>query len=171
MKEKRTSAMTEGRSRTRMNSADLMILLLCIICVAGMVLRFGVIEKIENEATAQTATVTVLIEGISSTNRDYLVLGEDIYFTDSDRKFGSVSSILSVAPSPVYEYSDDGNIEQMNSVNGRVDIRAVLSAKGTMTEAGFLLDGTTYVAPNMTLSLNTAKLSVVATVIDINIVE
>jgi hypothetical protein len=52
-----------------------------------------------------------------------------------------------------------------------VDIRAVLSVKGTMTESGFMLDGTTYVAPNMTLSLNTAKLSVVATVIDITIVE
>ena len=171
MKEKRTSTKPEGKARARMNSADLMILMLCIVCIAGMVLRFGVIEKIENEANAQAATVTVLIEGVSSSNKDYLVLGDDIYFSDSAKKFGSVSSIFSVAPSPVYEYGDDGSIEQMNSVNGRVDIRAVLSAKGIMTESGFLLDGTTYVAPNMTLSLNTSKLSVVATVIDISVVD
>ena len=169
MREKKTSA--GAMSRARLNSADLMILMLCIVCIAGMVLRFGMIEKIEKEANAQAATVTVLIEGVSSTSRDYLVLGDDVFFGKNLEKFGSVSSILSVAPSPVYVHGDDGSITQMNSVNGRVDIRAVLSVNGTMTESGFLLGGTTYIAPNMILSLKNEKLSVNATIIDVKIVE
>ncbi len=171
MKEKNTAPKTEKKAPARMNSADLMILMLCIVCIVGMVLRFGVLEKIENEANADAAAVTVLIEGVSSTSKDLLALRDNVYIGDGSPITGSVSSILSVAPSPVYEYGDDGSITQMNSVNGKVDIRAVLSVNGRMSESGFLLEGTTYIAPNMTLSLKTEKLSVIATVIDVTVME
>ncbi len=155
----------------RINSADVMILILCIICIGGMVLRLGVMDKIEHDATAKAATVSVLIEGISSTSRNCLVEGDDVYFSKSGARLGTVSSILSVTPSIVYEPSDDGTLTQHQSVDGKIDVRAVLSVEGSMTESGFLLDGTTYIAPNMAIPIKTAGLSVTVLVTDIAVVN
>lgn len=161
----------EKKDARRINSADVFVILLCIVCIIGMVLRFGVLETIENNAKSQGATMTVLIEGISSSSKDYLTAGDIVYMAEDGNKIGSLSSVLSVTPSVFYEYSDDGSINEKQSVNGRVDIRAVITIEGSMTEAGFLLDGTTYVAPNMRLSICTSSFSVTALITDITVVE
>ena len=162
---------TEKRSGRRINSADGFVVLLCLVCIVGMVLRFGVLDAIEYNATHEAATVTVLIEGVSETSRGYIAGGDEVFLKGSGMRLGTVSSIVSVTPSNYFDYSDDGSINQMQSVNGRVDIRAVITVDGSMTESGFLLDGTTYIAPNMMLSLYTASLSVSALVVDLTPIE
>lgn len=171
MNKKVGSKVTEKKTVGRINSADVMVLLLCIVCIIGLVLRFGVLNTIETNATSEAASVTVLIEGIAGTSKDYILLGDEIYLSESGARLGTVSSILSVSPSSYYEYRDDGSINQMQSVNGRIDVRVVISVQGCMTEAGFLLDGTTYIAPNMTLSLNSSTLSAVALITDVQTAE
>ena len=171
MEKKMNSNRPEQRTAARFNSADVMVLLLCVVCIVGLVLRFGVLNTIETNATSEAATVTVLIEGIAGTSKDYILPGDEIYLSESGARFGTVSSILSVSPSSYSEYRDDGSINQMQSVNGRIDVRVVISVEGCMTESGFLLDGTTYIAPNMTLSLNSSSLSVTALITDLQTAE
>ena len=161
----------EKKTTGRINLADVMVLLLCVVCIVGLVLRFGVLNTIETNATSEAASVTVLIEDIAGTSKDYILLGDEVYLSESGLRFGTVSSILSVSPSSYYEYRDDGSINQMQSVNGRIDVRVVISVEGCMTESGFLLDGTTYIAPNMTLSLNSSSLSVTALITDLQTAE
>lgn len=161
----------EKKDARRLNSADVFVILLCIVCIIGIVLRFGVLETIENNSRSEAATLTVLIEGISSTSKDYFVSGDTVYLTDRDMRLGTLGSIVSVTPSTYYEYAQDGSIVEMQSVNGRIDVRAVISIEGCLTDSGFLLDGTTYIAPNMTLSINTYSVSVTALVTDIAVVK
>ena len=161
----------EKKGARHINSADVFVILLCVVCIIGMVLRFGVVETIENNAKNEAATLTVLIEGISSTSKDYISSGDEVFISENGMKLGTVSSILSVTPTSYYEYKDDGSIDQLQSVNGRVDVRAVISIEGSSTEAGFMLDGKTYIAPNMTLSVNTSSISVTALVTNLELIE
>ena len=170
MREFRNTPQTEKKKRARLNSADLMIFLLCVLCIAGMVLRFVVIDKIEKDASSQSATVTMMIEGVSETSREYLSESAQVYLEDGTTVFGTVSTVSST-PSPVYVYEDDGTITRMDSVNGRVDIKVELSVSGAMTESGFMLGGTTYIAPNMTLPVKTSMLTVSGTILDISVAQ
>ncbi len=169
MRERKNAPAVE-KKRARLNSADLMIFLLCVLCIAGMVFRFVVVDKIEKDAAAQSATVTMLIEGVSETSREYFSDSAEFYLEDGTTVLGTVSTVSS-SPSPVYIYEEDGTITKMDSVNGRVDIKVELSVSGVMSESGFMLGGTTYIAPNMTLPIKTSMLSVSALIMDIKIIE
>ena len=166
----RKKATVNKEKRARLNSADVMIFLLCVLCIAGMVFRFVALDKIENEATAQTATVALSIEGISDTSVPYLSSGTEMYLEDGTTVLGSINSVVAT-PSIVHVCQDDGTIVSMESVNGKLDIRIELAVSGVMTEAGFMLGGTTYIAPNMTLPVKTSALSVSTTVMDVKIAE
>ena len=51
MSRKKTKTKLENTTGKRINAADITIILLVIVFIVGMVLRFGVMDKIENRAT------------------------------------------------------------------------------------------------------------------------
>ena len=167
MKRKRNRTNTDKTVGRRINSADVMILLLFVACIAAMVMRFGLVERIEHRANAQNVNVSFLIEGVSGTSAQYLHIGDEVYLADNDMKAGRISGVSAAEPSVVYVYADDGSILQKQAVDGRVDIRGTLTMSGTLTESGFMLDGTTYIAPNMTLQIKTQYISVSMLITDI----
>ena len=170
MREGASTQSTEKKKRARFNSADVMIFLLCVLCIAGMVFRFVLIDKIENDAASQSAAVTVLIEGVSETSRQYLTDGTTVYLEDGTTVLGTVSAVTAT-PSPVYIYEDDGTITKMDSVDGRIDIKVQISALGSLTEQGFMLGGTRYIVPNMTLPVKTSMLDVSVLIMDVSIAQ
>ena len=170
MRARRNTPATEKKKRARLNSADIMIFLLCVVCIAGLVLRFVVLDKIESNASAQSATVTMLIEGVSDTSREYLSESARMYLEDGTTLLGTVRTV-SATPSPVYIYEDDGSITRMDSVNGKVDIRIELDVSGVNSESGFMLGGTVYIAPNMSLPVKTSTLAVTGLITDITVSE
>lgn len=161
----------EKATGRRINSADIMIVLLFIVFVAGIILRFGLIEKVDKRAVDKTATVSFVIEGVSSSSVDFLSVGDEVAFSDGGMKIGQISSIDSAEPSIVYYHSDDGSIISYPSVDGKVDIKGTITVKGSLTDEGFMLDGTTYISPNMTLWTNTSKISVSMLVTNIEVNE
>ena len=162
---------SETSAGSRINSVDIMVILLCIVCIAGMVFRFGMIENVELSATKHTVTVSYVIEGISDTSVEYLSQGDEVFFSDDKGKIGTLSSTPTSSPSIVYVYGDDGSITQKASANGKVDVKGTFTAYGEMTDSGFMLNGTTYIAPNMTISIETQNIALSMLIVDISIVE
>ena len=76
MSRKKTKTKLENTTGKRINAADITIILLVIVFIVGMVLRFGVMDKIENRATEKTATVSFIIEGVSAGNAGYITAGD-----------------------------------------------------------------------------------------------
>ncbi len=155
----------------RINAADIMIVLLVIVFIVGMVLRFGLMDKIEQSATEKTASVSFVIEGVSSGSAEYLAVGDKIYIKDSDTELGTVSGVNSPEPCAVYYHADDGSILSYSSVDGKVNISGTITVFGSMTEQGFMLGGTKYIAPNMSLWVQSTKLSVNMLVTNIEVTE
>ncbi len=161
----------ENATGKRINAADIMMILLFVICIAGMVLRFGFMDKIEQRASDKQATVSFIIEGVSNTSAAYLEAGDIVYFSDGEMLIGDVASVNTPEPCTVYYHTDDGSIMSYPSVDGKVNISGTLSVKGSLTERGFLLDGTTYIAPNMNLWVKSQKISVSMLITNIEVTE
>ena len=161
----------EQTTGKRINAADIMIVFLVIVFIAGMVLRFGVLDKIERRANDKSATVSFVIEGISATSAEYITVGDKMYISDGNVELGEVASVGLPEPSVVYYHSDDGSILSYSSVDGKVNISGSLTVKGSMTEQGFLLGGTSYIAPNMSLLVQSGKISVSILVTNIEVAE
>ena len=153
---------------TKINSADVMIILLCLVCIAAMIFRFGFIEQVEYSATKDNVNISFVIEGISEGNVEYIKNGDELWLSDANVPLGTLSSITGILPSTEYVYGDDGTITQKQSVNGKVDLRGIISAQGEMTNSGFMLNGTEYISPNMTVAIHTKTLSVYLTILDIS---
>ena len=117
MKRKRNRTNTEKTVGRRINSADVMILFLFVACIAAMVMRFGLVERIEHRANAQNVNVSFLIEGVSGTSAQYLHIGDEVYLADNDMKAGRISGVSATEPSVVYVYADDGSILQKQAVD------------------------------------------------------
>lgn len=161
----------ERATGRRINSADVMIVLLFIVCIVGMVLRFGLMEKIEQRAADQTVTVSFVIEGVSSTSADYISVGDEVYFSENDAKVGKIVSINDPEPSVIYYHGEEGSIVSYQSVDGKINLKGSMTMKGSMTDAGFMLDGTTYIAPNMTLWVKTQNITVSMLVTSVEVAQ
>lgn len=161
----------ERATGRRINSADVMIILLFVVCIVGMVLRFGLMEKIEQRAADQTVTVNFVIEGVSSSSAEYIGAGDDVFFSEGEAYVGRVASVNAPEPSTVYYHGEDGSVVSYNSVDGKIDIKGSMTMKGSMTDAGFMLDGTTYIAPNMTLWVKTQNITVSMLVTSIEVTQ
>lgn len=171
MSRKKERAKLENTTGKRINAADITIILLVILFIVGMVLRFGVMDKIENRATEKTATVSFLIEGVSAGNAGYITAGDKMYISDSGMEMGVVASVAEPEPSTVYYHTDDGKIISYPSVDGKINIRGTMTVKGSLDEQGFFLGGTNYVAPNMSLYVHSEKISVNMLITNIEVTE
>ena len=166
------------REKRRANSADVMIVLLFVLAVAGMVLRFGFLERIEQRAVSTEATVSVLIEGISKSSADLIKEGDMLRFSDSGEEIGVISTPV-IESSELIFYTDNGEIMVVPSVveidnaeaDDKVNVRLQITVKGEMTESGFMLNSKVYIAPNKTLYAETDALATSMTVVNISVVE
>ena len=175
---KKENAKKNKADKKSTNVADVMIVLLCILAIAGMVLRFGFLEKIEQRAHDTEATVSVLIEDISKSSADMLCDGDVLRFSESGDEIGLIKS-PNIKAAIYYFYTNDGQVvakpstDDVENAEGdvKVNVEMQLSVKGEMTEKGFMLNSTKYIAPNMTLYTETEGLSVSMTVMNIVISE
>ncbi len=171
MKHIKNKTKLERTTGRRINSIDIMIFFLVIVFVLGMVLRFGVLDEIQHKAAEKNATLSFIIEGVSEGNFDYIGTGDKMFLSDSSEELGSIQSLNAPEPYSVYYKADDASILSLPSVDGKVNISGTLTVKGSLTDKGFLLNGTTYIAPNMNLYVNSSKISVSMLITNIEINE
>ena len=151
------------KNRMRLNIIDFLIIIVLIGAVVGIAMRFGLVEKVTNQAGMTQARISFLIRDINEGSLDYFGIGDNFYDKDHDCVFGVLES-RQFMYSEAFIANERGEIIRTNLENKRYDVRGAVTAAGTFTDDGFLLDGVNYLAPGSTLHVQSRDLDVILTV-------
>ena len=172
--ENRNSRPNESR-RGRFNVIDALIILLVLLCIAGVIYRFNVIDGIGISDVNKEYRIYFEIEDIRNTSVGSLVPGDAVRLASTGEKIGTFDEIVQNIPA-LATYNEEGKgiyYPPENDENKfdetRYYVTGYMSVKGRMTDTGFLLNGKTYIASNSTMNILTEHISVTIKVI--NVVE
>lgn len=153
--------MTEKANRTekkRGNVIDALILVLIVIIVLGVVFRADLIRSIRLALRDDTVSVSFLATGLTRNAGTAFSDGESFRIASDGTPFGTVSGTPTVVPAEQFSEDADGLLVRVESPDGiNVDLRGTVIATGAFTGDIFLLNGTTPLAPGMTLRISSER--------------
>lgn len=158
--------------KSRFNVMDAFIILIILLCIASLVYRYGLIDRIGVSNNLEEYQIQFKIENISSNSKNAIIEGDVITLTGTDEKIGTMDKLTSTTPAiamyadkdtPVF-YPEDTD----NPGNTRYEVNGSISVKGMMSDKGFMLNGKTYVAPNSELKISTEHIETTVKIIGIN---
>lgn len=162
--------------KLRPNVIDFLIVIVIIGAVCGIALRGGVVEKIATNTSSEQARIHFLVEDISGTSYDAFVPGDDFYSKNhgcylgklenpsqmpAEKLIPTLEGGMSASVSPAIDVNDP------NSDSYRVDVRGELVGSGVFSEEGFLVNGSTYIAPGSEFTMESKNVSVTAVIVKI----
>ena len=136
------------KRRFKVNVLDFLILALVAIVIAGAFLR-GNAKQSDTKLVTQTAVLSFKISNVQAASARYFRDGDPVY---SDSLGCAIGTLIgdSVTTSPAVSYAEyGGQIFKTTSALNRVDIYGEILCEGQMSESGFLLGGTQYIAPGV----------------------
>lgn len=137
------------KRKFRVNILDFLILAAVILCIVGAFLRGGA-RQTDEKLETQTAVISFKINNVQSATVKYFTDGDAVYSETLGCDLGTIIGD-SITASPAVGYVEyGGQILKTESDLGRVDIRGSFECAGQMSESGFLVGGTQYIAPGMT---------------------
>ena len=160
MKEQKNNS--NAKRKFRPNVLDFLIVIVIIGAAAGIGIRSGVVEKITSTGNAEPARIYFLAEDINSASYDYFVKGDAFYSNNLGCYIGTLERatpmpaeiLLPTADGQmVVSYSPAVDQNDPNSESYRVDVKGEFISSGLFTPEGFLVNGTTYIAPGSKLPL------------------
>jgi len=155
------------RSKVKIAAVDVLIVLLLILCLAGVCVRIAVGENgLFSGEEKGSYIVSYVIEGEKDEYSSYFSEGCEFYLENGDR-FGALSGNATFTPAKIIGENSRGEAVISYADDGTVDITGTFLVRGTMTESGFLLNSNTYIAPNMTVTVRSSDITSNITVTDI----
>ena len=136
------------KRRFKVNVLDFLILALVAIVIAGAALRANVKQK-DTKLETQTAVISFKVSNVQSVSVKYFHDGDPVW---SDSLGCTIGTLIvdSITSSPAVTYAEHGGaIVKTTSALNRVDICGSVECEGQMSESGFLLGGTQYIAPGV----------------------
>lgn len=155
------------KAKFRFNILDLLILVVILLCIAGALLRGGV-KTTDEKLETQTAVISYFISNVQSASQHCFQEGDPIYSHTLGCDLGHLVGKVQVEPS-VYFVEDDGKIIKTVSDAGRVDIRGQFEAEGKMSESGFAIGGTQYIAPGLSTYAFLPNINVTILITDVTL--
>lgn len=151
--------MSKKERKKRIGALDIVIivLLLAVICVG--VLRFA---REKSVGKLEDYTISLSVSNVSSDYSDYV--DDADYYLKSGEHLGKTEGTPIFSPSFVYVENERGAYIKSYSTDGSVDFKSDVAASGVMTETGFMLNGKTYLAPNMTVEITSGLVSYTAVI-------
>lgn len=134
-------------ARFRLNVIDLLIVLIVLACVVGLVVRFGNVGKFGDEASLKTYDVYFTVSNIAYTTESAFVSGDVVTLAESGVVLGEFAALETILPAEFLARDENGNLISVRYPEStRIDVTGRIVARGVMSENGFLVNGTTYVA-------------------------
>lgn len=153
------------KTKPRFNIIDMLVILVVIACIVGVMLRYGVVDRIAMDTDKNTVKITFLVESVWPYLPMAFESGDDIYMTALNIKVGKLVE-KSTASALGYYNLQDGTVARSYNEK-RVDMTGVIEAKGIMTEEGFMLNGTTYVAAGTGFLMDNKDAQIYATILSV----
>ncbi|MBR6916862.1 MAG: hypothetical protein IKN38_01640 [Clostridia bacterium] len=164
----------DGAVRKRISALDVFVILLMVLCIAGMIVRVSVgREGVMPEGTPKKGSYALSFEisGQRSSLGSELSQGE-VFYSEDGKVFGTLTDQVSVTPAKIYSVDDEGKYilgysSSDGGEGGLVDIRGTMTVEGYQVEYGFLAGGKIFASPNERLTLHTDTSTVTVKVTDV----
>jgi hypothetical protein len=160
--------------KAKFNAIDVLIILLILACIASVVYKAFFAESVAPESDLEEYRIYFKVDDIKSTSVAYFVPGDNVRLTSNDESFGTLESIGQILLA-VGAYNENGgeiyypDVEDQTIYNDtRYSLTGYILVKGVITDKGFLLNGTTYIAPNTELEIVTQHLKTCIKIVSIN---
>lgn len=149
----------------RFNIIDFLIIVAIIGCISGVFLRYDIAAKIGLNRNKDEVEISFIVVRLREGSTEALMEGDTIYWKQNGMEIGK---LISKEVTPAVHYILDENYEFQKRYNDyRYDVRGVISAKGNMTESGFMLNGTQFIAPGKELMIESKNISTTITVTNV----
>jgi hypothetical protein len=146
----------------KFNIIDFFIIVAIVGCVAGVFMRYDLATKIGLNSNKDEVEISFVVVGLREGSTEALVEGDTIYWEQNGMEIGK---LVSKEISEAVHYILDDNYEYQKQYNKiRFDVRGVISSKGNMTDGGFMLNGTQFIAPGKELKIQSKNISTTVTV-------
>lgn len=156
-----------NQQKKRIAAIDVLIILLLMLCIAGVAVRIAVGENgLFSNDEKGSYIISYVIEGEKDEYSNYFTEGREFFFENGE-SFGTLSGNATFTPARIIGENSRGEAVINYATDGSVDITGTFLSRGTMTESGFLLNSNTYLAPNMTVMVVSSDITAEITVTDI----
>ncbi|MBQ8552451.1 MAG: DUF4330 family protein [Clostridia bacterium] len=161
--------------RFKPNIIDLLIVVVVLGAIAGIALRMGVVEKVVANSSIEPARISFLVQDINSDSYNYFNVGDEFYSDTHKCYFGRLEEKPYDLPAEAFIAGADGSLLKAYSPtdpddpskSSRIDVRGKVISSGVFSSEGFLLGGTTYIAPGSKITVKSSNITVSITVTDI----
>ena len=133
--------------KLRFNVIDVIIVLIALSCVIGLILRFGNVGGLSSMENFKTYDVYFSVSNIAYTSEDAFVQGDTVRLVESGAVLGEFAGLESILPAEFFARDESGNLIVVNYPEAtRIDVTGRIVSRGVMSDNGYLLNGTTYIA-------------------------
>ncbi len=151
-----------------LNLIDFVVILLILICVASAVIRVRQIDLFNKNSDLEEYEIYFSVTDIAYLSEDALVIGDTVTLCENEAVLGKLQSIDSVLPSTMYVKDSDGNVLSVNYPEStRIDVTGTVLSLGQMTENGYFLGGTIYIAPGRSYQVQSEHMNFTLEILDI----
>ena len=174
----KNKASANERTRPRFGVLDAVIILLVIIAVVGVYFRYNILDFISSAKNLEDYTISYSIEDIRYTTPNYINVGDEVYFEDSGKHFGTLINAsenmgaLSITPASEYFTTSKAEIVEVfyPDSQSRVDAKGRMTCRGSYSDdGGFLVNGSTFIASGQMVSVKTENVTVTIRIDEISL--
>lgn len=144
--------MSEKR-KIRFNVIDFIILVAVAALIVTVVLRSGVTENFTEREVTDTVEITFISSGIHKNIASAVQAGDVVTISDTGMTVGTVSDIK-VSEYETYT-ADENGLPVKVSDTEHATLRGTIQCRGIMTDEGFLLNGTLFLAAGSSFGFRT----------------
>lgn len=159
------------KNKTRFNGIDLLILILFIGCIAGIIVRYQVVDIVKSTNNQENASISFYVSDIKETSEEFFAEGDKFFIVETGDYLGTLEGGFVFEPAEEFNETANGEYVKSASVSGRSDVRGSLFSSGTFSNEGFLLNNTKYLAPGSTFAMQSGKILVTIVITDIKRAE
>ena len=155
--------MSNVKKKSRFNVIDFIIVVIVICCIAGVIARYNVVNRIVVNANRDEVEISFLVTGISPAISDLINDGDEFYSESSGYNMGTL--VRHNVSDAKLVYSNDRGEPVVGSDATKRDVIGTLRAFGVMSDEGFMLNGTQFLSAgkNLTIQSLDVQLSVIIT--------
>ncbi|MBR6559235.1 MAG: DUF4330 domain-containing protein [Clostridia bacterium] len=144
----------------RFNVIDAVIILVILCAVGSIFVRYNLEENISISGHSESVEIKFLITSLDHSSSDSFKEGDSVFFSSNSKLIGTLTSEKTIIPAEIMLTLSDGSVVKSESPGAeKVDLRGSILSNGVFDEDGsFMLDGNTFIAPGMKISLYTENI-------------
>lgn len=154
----------------RFNVIDVLIILIVLSCIVGLILRFGNVRDFSSSENLKTYDIYFSVSNVAYTSEDAFVRGDTVRLADGGAVLGEFAGLETILPAEFFARDESGNVIVVNyPASTQIDVTGRIVSHGVMSENGYLLNGTTYIASGAEYSVQSEHMDFILKIT--NIVE